>query len=833
MIEQLPTPAGTPLPTPAGTPLPHPTETIVKAKKVSKIQSKPLLFINHDAKHLKPQATRSEITSHLRSAYQPWKHRMQARARREASKSVITARSLKYPATSDEEAFAERDTFREPTHDSESQELVLVHGTEDVDEGTISRTPSPLFYQGNSDPFSALSFKITPLIAELIKFEHAHLHPCIYSTKNTPSRAYGTSYLADMHGPAANQAAVYGYLSRAAIVLSSASPDPRFAQAALVLKGKSSALLRAQLASGDAANQGDLSRKILALMIAELFAHNYDAALIHSKILMGLLKQLSETEEFDMRFFFSVVYSEIQRSCMSLTRPCFNVSPNGWVARMFESVGGNAFRALSSTLNIDETPLEPSVLGIELAEIFGEVRRVRLVSQEYSNSPVYGTPTPLALYLPARVVLCLGKLVRFYVDHCQGRLVPNMLPRDLIHRAAVLGALYWVRKAGHIDSIKVSSTSTIYSAGPMILARLREALTRFDEIASPEENLLYKDLRFWVLYIGAQQEQGKARLHEIVETWFTARLAKASADINVYTWQQARPILERYPHPDAAEPHGSTWFSSIFSDISTSSTCLGGVFARAGPDAKLASTLYGAGDDYMNWSTDKPIASEVSSRIDKDLSCAALAQSTWPESPISTTFSCPTWDIGQEGCWMSEAESTIPQIQREEGNFLLRNDPKLIENAARSVAFATSPGKRTNQYFLKQQTARNPAAVSSHLENQYDPTSPTSWLSEQEQKQTYASSTSTSSPAALAYRSSDTNAPKSHLFNPSAQCWQTACSGNEAQTEYVSTEKGYRYTSRMNDPELTGIENEPVAFALYPEMEMDEAEAQARRYDFL
>jgi hypothetical protein len=825
MVEQLPTAEGTPLPVPDAVP-------IRTAKKNTKSQSKPLLFINADAKHLKSQATRSEVTSHLRSAYQPWKHRMQARARREAGNSSAEKTSRDHTGKEDDK-ITPKSSNQPPTraHKPQSAHISQLSIISSNSSSTLTLSnPSPFLHYGNSDPFASLALPITPLIAELIKFEHAHLHPCIYSTKNASSRAYGTSYLADMHGPPSTQAAVYGYLSRAAFVLSSASGDPKFKTAALVLKGRSTALLREELGREGESGPGVL-RKILALMIAELFAHEYAAAGVHSRVLIGLLEERARTAagpdgaEFDMRFFFSVVYSEVQRSCMSLTRPCFDVSPTGWVARMFESVGGAAFRRLLASMDIEEAPLEPAVLGIELAGIFGEVRTVRRVSEEYSNSPVYGTPTPLALYLPARVVLCLGRMVRFYMDHCAGRGVWDLLPRELIHRAAVLGALYWVRKAGHIDSIRVSSTSTIYSAGPMILGKLRESLDRFDKMASPGEGELYAGLRFWVLYIGSQEEQGRKRKGEgEVEMWFTTRLVEAARRVGVYTWQQAQPILERYPHPDAAEPHGSTWFSGIFAAWNNGGKGigLGAVFEGISPPKRmeepgrvgLGGGIYGSGDDYMTWST-KEAMEEVDVVLGgAEMTCEKLRQSINPPRGYGGTFACPNWDIGQESYWAG--------VSGPRDTDLLENDTEVDGNG-------------------RQQTP-------SHA----DPV--TGWIGSQSQSR---SSRSPTPPPSQSYRypgisldahtTSTVSLPvsQSHLFHSSAPCWQSNCQiggcergvkplGMSVEGKMMRDAVGKSFTAKVNDPKLTGISSGEVMFGEYPIREMDRTETmiEARRYEF-
>ena len=494
-------------------------------------------------------------------------------------------------------------------------------------------------------------------------------------------------------------------------------------------------------------------------------------------------------DEFDMRFFFSVVYSEVQRSCMSLTRPCFDVSASGWVARLFDSVGRDAFRSLVTALHIDDKPLQPSVLGLELSEIFGEVRTVRIVSQEYSNSPIYGTPTPLALYLPARVVLCLGRMVRFFMDNCAGRNVLDLLPRELIHRAAVLGALYWVRKAGHIDSIRVSSTSTIYTAGPMILARLRESVERFDGIASHAERELYGDLRFWVLYIGAQEEQGRVQKGEVVLKWFTTRLVEASRDIGVYTWQQARPILERYPHPDAAEPHGSTWFSDIFADVPTSSTRPGSVFTELRhPRALLAP--YGIRGDYKIWGAEEPLPLDLDAVVDKNTTCAKPKHSLHQSRIKEAVFACPTWDIGQENSWgLPSSDSPSPAVG------MLEADPAVLWGSDMDgngfVGMTDADAGRPDVFDFdfpseeeiisndrsREDTQDTEANLTADV-LQIDLDDPvTGWIGEQQHLQTQAPKLKSLS------KPQPQSQSQSHLFHSSALCWQQNSTEAGAEAE--------------------------------------------------
>lgn len=429
-------------------------------------------------------------------------------------------------------------------------------------------TPVHLLRHGNSDPFCSFPIHLDPLVNELIRFEETWLRPAMSGAQIERLAGRRIAYWDDAKTPAANQIAIYAYLSRAAALVSTATPDPRYARMSLVYKGKSLRLLQDQIASTTVQNMGDIAENVMALQKAELFAHNAAGTFQHTKFLAALLQQQRLRSGLDTHLFFSAVYTDLQSSAMSLTRPHFDISPNSWVTEELRNLGGK--RGMPSELDDDD--LDASIAHGPLRCIFAEIRSLAAASQALTAHP---PPGPALQVATTSMLLCTGRLVTFYLAHYTEAGAPKPTVRRDEHAqvCACLAALHWTRAAAKIDSMPVGA-SRFYAAGPLILSRLREALALAPTLSAngddeeEEEDVSGSRLRFWVLSVGAFAEQtGFARSGAGVKgqvDWFTAELAKQAARMGIFSWQQAREILSGFLYTDVLTPHGSTWFSKIF-----------------------------------------------------------------------------------------------------------------------------------------------------------------------------------------------------------------------------------------------------------------------------
>jgi hypothetical protein len=447
-------------------------------------------------------------------------------------------------------------------------------------------TPLQLVQHGNSDPFSSFPLQLDPFVNELINFEERHLWPALSDAGIERLGGRRITDWVDARSPAENQIRMFAYLSRAASLLSTVTPDAKFARMALVYKGRSIKLLQDQIASPVEKNVAEVAENVIALQKAELFARNRAGTLVHTKFLAALLQHQRKCSRMDTNLFFSAVHTDLQCSAMYLTRPHFDISPNSWVMEEYRKLGLG--RTTSTGLAKLDAELDLSIHPSPLRSIFLEVRALTATASALSTSP---SPSPKpTLQVPAGVLLCTGRFINFYLSHCTSseELKQNLRPDEYAQVCACLAGLHWTRTGAKFDSMPVGS-STFYTAGPLILKRLREAWTLMsastttndnddeDEADDSETNDEASDkvddfssnhpstasrLHFWILAVGACSEQHAEQHAE--STYFTTRLASLATSMSIFTWQQAREILCRFLYTDVLEPHGSTWFWKIF-----------------------------------------------------------------------------------------------------------------------------------------------------------------------------------------------------------------------------------------------------------------------------
>lgn len=513
------------------------------AKPNNPSRTQPLLFVQYDA--LKPRSKRGEITSHLRRAYRLWQQGIDTgRAPNEGTVQSWSSRSNK--------KFSPED---------------CICGDEE-----LAITPLQILQNGQSDPFCSFPLHLDSFVNELINFENTYLRPAISSARIERLSGRQIAHWDDAKSPAENQTSIYAYLSRAAALLSTATAHPKYARMSLVYKGRSLRLLQDQIASAMVTKVDDIAENVMALQKAEMFSHNPAGTLLHTKFLAAFLQQQRKSSGVDATLFLSAVHTDLQSSAMSLTRPFFDIGPDGWVTEEWRKLGGPTMSATFSKLGLVDYELDQSIDRAELEDIFVEVRELNAASLTLASSTEPELRTYLTFQLPVGVLICTARFVNFYLDHCDdsGQLKQSLSHQDYAQVSACLAGLHWTRTAAKFDSMPVGS-STFYAAGPLILSRLREALTLGDGLESHNGEAESR-LRFWILFVGAFSEQARterARRESAEERgWFTTEFAKQAFTMRIFSWQQAREILSGFLYTDALKPHGSTWFWKIFDRVS-------------------------------------------------------------------------------------------------------------------------------------------------------------------------------------------------------------------------------------------------------------------------
>ena len=130
---------------------------------------------------------------------------------------------------------------------------------------------------------------------------------------------------------------------------------------------------------------------------------------------------------------------------------------------------------------------------------------------------------------------------------------------------AALASLHLTRAVSRIENIPVGRTSTgplstIYEAGPTILAAMKHAL-----IASEAFHDIKRDrVRLLVLYVGALAEQTNtgSRLGA-GQSWLNVQFAKQVRVMGLFSWNEVKKPLSGFLYTGYLRPHGSQWFFTI------------------------------------------------------------------------------------------------------------------------------------------------------------------------------------------------------------------------------------------------------------------------------
>jgi hypothetical protein len=524
----------------------------------------PVLFVNHNAESMKARPHRHQVFTHVQSNYRRWKRREDANAIRSgANLSSGAKRNTKVKTVTHSTSTPSPDaslmttvfTLTPPSSDEEAQEQVV----EAVKRSVSPKTP---VRKGNSDPFHAWSFEITPQINDLIKFYRDWILPSMYHTdsrKAVTSRSAVRDY-ADTVSGLQDEAGAYAFLSRNAFVATKSNPQMR--EIAAKYSGKSTKLLVDKIAGGKDLQNPTAFWHINNLWAGETIDNNLAAAMAHGKMVKHMMEEQVKTGKVDFKQLGYVIYTDCQMSATFLTSPIFDVE--GWLPKvlapvwtMAAAVAEKLLPPLSAEVNkvdaciTDERLKAILVARRETTELW-MTSRARTEEAEHSQL--------VFLWVLSRAVVLQGKLVNHYLAQ-KAKVSESEEEMDHIYaqQYIALAAIYLTR----IWSFDVTVLGQpMFDAGPNILRRLRRLLEQSDRWPGGPSFHKYNNARFWALYVGALSEQLAAGHTKMKpeRQWFNAKLAEQAYICDVEHWQAAREVLKGFVYNDHLPPHISTWF---------------------------------------------------------------------------------------------------------------------------------------------------------------------------------------------------------------------------------------------------------------------------------
>ena len=364
----------------------------------------------------------------------------------------------------------------------------------------------------------------------------------------------------------------YAYLARSAAILTSINSNPETEKLSLHFRTMAMNTLRKRLSRMD----HDKARlalywSVYSLFSAEIAAHNWSAAQVHGQFLRKIIQPVNGTTlQIEPRFRQAVMYQDIQRASLSLTRPSFDLSR--WL-HDFLPITWLEESGMTGTLPI--ITVDASVPSVFLRSIIIDVKEWLAVLSMFLAQPQYLTPYNISNG-STRGLLLEAELIDLYLDTMDiienaGRVTDSL---SAYHTAiAALAALTWRRRVGNHENMgigsKLSLTGTnVYNAGPIIIEKM-ESLSRTSEEQFQASRRQRSDswrIRLWCFYVGAIVEQSLPTM-DPSKAFHNRGFVSLACQCGLRTWQAVQPVLEGFLYFDFVGPTAQVWFERLTRNV--------------------------------------------------------------------------------------------------------------------------------------------------------------------------------------------------------------------------------------------------------------------------
>lgn len=450
--------------------------------------------------------------------------------------------------------------------------------------------------EGNSDPFGTSLIVVDSTVSRLLEFNKKCILPSIHGREvdDGKTKTYASSYWRDSIASLQDECQGRGYLARFAAILAAVTSDRNMAATALVFKHRATELLRGKLAEHGKLQLEACNRKssrtnlcwsVYSLFTADVAARNFEAAKIHARILRHFLQPDDPTVAVtDSRLLHAVLFNDIQRSSVSLTRPTFDLerlaADQIQTAVMYSEVSGSG----DHTNQRYAAPIDSSLRKSDLWALLNQIRHLVAIAGAMVANPALPTDS-LIVYLSTWVLICEGKLVNIIVsaDEKKVQEKTDTLSSESEHQFGALAALYWLRRISQHEGWGVQLSLSDFKAGPIILTRLQKYLLSVDSSPPVEESgqggksNSYKisdrndnvsdvtvphpsktsRLKLWVSYIAALAE--RASLAKRSE--FQSRFLFGATSLGHRSWAEVRErALKSFLYDESVDPDTGAWF---------------------------------------------------------------------------------------------------------------------------------------------------------------------------------------------------------------------------------------------------------------------------------
>lgn len=461
--------------------------------------------------------------------------------------------------------------------------------------------PPPTVFKGNSDPFRATLIEITPRVIQAFQFLKDALIPSTHFNNSGTCGSWARRFLPNQtvrkHMESMNDewSALAEMLPLSA-ALSRLSRSPELLTQTLQLKRKAIRKVHSELeAFSDSSTSDQVIRLTRTLFATATFENNMAEARVHGIALRKLLYHKTKREglqAIDVNLMWSTLYYDAQVAHTTMSTSIFDV--DGWATTRLRQATKPLSHLLEQLHDLIAQDLDPILMCTPtLQQTCIDIYEVSWLWRQ-SQPLGHGVDGPMMnLYGTTRHNIFQIRLSNHYLRLCARiknmtadgkhypplQIPPETLPPRLeaittlalmaylasfVGNSRIGGQYLWPRIALFMSHLH-HHLSVLLDDFPLERSRSNSNSTSTSTSHPTTSSSTYHRLLLFAYWVGATWEHNDdlPATTTILPLWFTAHFATTAHRMALHSWDDIKPVLDRFVPSELARPDGSSWVDAV------------------------------------------------------------------------------------------------------------------------------------------------------------------------------------------------------------------------------------------------------------------------------
>jgi hypothetical protein len=388
--------------------------------------------------------------------------------------------------------------------------------------------------QGQSDPFNAVSIKVTPEINSTISFGRDVFLPTLHHTSGAKqSYTVNNSFQATaIHLSSPGSAfGLLSYFATAASIIGGST----WSRKALVYEVECTRKIREKILSAPISQYPELITQILTLFGCTVLTGRLSEAKTHANVLQKLFDTSAKHGPIDIAKLCFALYHDRNLSAIHLVPSSFDVDV--WVPNLISPIWTSLAKPFPYLSETPTQPLDKSILATDagfialISDIRNHFHTVILTRRRWPQS---GTPLNIITYHITHSLIYETRLINAYLSLQTTSIPPSSLPP---HATLLLATLYISHSLLYSGLARLASTSLL------LKSHLRLHITSL--LTHPLRT--HHNLLLWALLIGATAERiGHGHAND-GDRWFNTRFRDQVRSMGLTRWEEVECRVQGFP----------------------------------------------------------------------------------------------------------------------------------------------------------------------------------------------------------------------------------------------------------------------------------------------